>query len=161
MQGTGGRIGSDVRIEIAEGEAARALGRELLAFCETIFPGFSPPYLTDRLVHIDAPCVWAARDGSGRLLGFKLGYRRGGTLFYSWLGGVHPEVRRRGIAQRLMRAQHDWARAQGYASIETRTRANNNPMIILNLQSGFRIVGFEVDRTGTPIVTQRLSLDGE
>ena len=161
MQGTGSGIGSDVHIEIVEDEAARALSSELLTFCETIFPGFSPPYLTDRLAHIDAPCVTAARDGSGRLFGFKLGYRRGRTLFYSWPGGVHPEARRRGIAQRLMKAQHDWARAQGYASVETRTRASNNPMIILNLKSGFRIVGFEVDRNGTPIVTQRLSLDGE
>ena len=31
-------------------------------------------------------------------------------------------------------------------------------MILLNLQSGFQIVGFEVDRAGMPIVTQRLAL---
>lgn len=158
--GTGSGVASDVRIEAAEEDAARMLGHELAAFCEVIFPDFAPDYLTGRLAHVDQPCAFAARDGSGRLLGFKLGYRRGGTLLYSWLGGVRPEARRRGIAHRLMRAQHDWARARGYTHVETRTRTSNSPMIIPNLRSGFEIVGFEVDRNGTSIVTQRLSLAG-
>jgi GNAT superfamily N-acetyltransferase len=150
---------TDIRIESVEGEAVRGLGGELLALCEVIFPGFAADYLTGRLVHIDAPAAVVARDGGGRLVGFKLGYRRGAGLFYSWLGGIHPDVRRQGLARRLMTAQHLWARDRGYRSVETRTRASNNPMIILNLQSGFHVAGFEVDRNGQPTVTQRLILE--
>ena len=149
----------EIRIEIVEGEAVRGLGAELLTLCDTIFPGFAADYLTGRLGHIDAPAAIVARDGSGRLVGFKLGYRRGTGLFYSWLGGIHPDARRQGLARRLMTAQHDWARDRDYRSVETRTRASNNPMIILNLQCGFHVVGFEVDRNGQPIVIQRLILE--
>lgn len=145
-------------ITTIEGDSVRALGGELLTLCETIFPGFAADYLIGRLGHIDAAAAVVARDGSGRLVGFKLGYRRGAGLFYSWLGGIHPDVRRQGLARRLMTAQHDWARGRGYRSVETRTRASNNPMIILNLESGFNVAGFEVDRNGQPIVTQRLIL---
>lgn len=147
-----------VTIITIEGDPARALGGELLALCEVIFPDFAGDYLTGRLGHVDAPAAVLARDGSERLVGFKLGYRRGAGLFYSWLGGIHPDARRQGLARRLMAAQHDWARGRGYRSVETRTRGSNNPMIILNLQSGFQIAGFEVDRSERPIVTQRLIL---
>jgi hypothetical protein len=57
-----------------------------------------------------------------------------------------------------MAAQHRWARSKGYAQIETRTRAANRAMIIANLKGGFCITGFEVDRTGHAIVTQRADL---
>jgi predicted GNAT superfamily acetyltransferase len=79
----------------------------------------------------------AARDDSGGLVGFKLGCRQGGMLFYSWLGGVHPEARRRGLAQRLMAAQQRWARSKGHAQIETPTRAANRTMTITNLKGRF------------------------
>lgn len=147
-------------IDILEGEAVRALGAELLALCQVVFDGFSADYLLDRLPRVDGPALAAARDAAGGLVGFKLGYRRGGGLFYSWLGGVHPDARRRGLSQRLMAAQHEWARSRGYAQIETRTRAVNNAMIISNLKGGFRITGFEVDRGGHAVVTQRAELVG-
>lgn len=147
------------RIETVDGGAVAALGAELLELCEAAFDGFDPDYLLGRLPLLDAPAATLARDGDGRLLGFKLGYRQAPDLFYSWLGGVHPAARRQGIAQRLMAAQHGWARAQGYRAVETRTRTANNPMIIVNLQAGFRIVALEVDRAGIPVVTQRLILD--
>lgn len=135
-----------------------AIDRELLVLCKAAFETFSDAYLLDRLPLLDGRAVLAARDDGGRLIGFKLGYRRGATLFYSWLGGVHPDARRQGVAQRLMTAQHAWARSRGYAQIETRTRAENRAMIIANLKGGFRIVGCEVDRAGYLVVTQRVEL---
>jgi predicted GNAT superfamily acetyltransferase len=139
------------------GEAARATD-ELLDLCAVAFEVFLPDYLTSRLVHVAAPAVVTARFAHGSLAGFKLGYRRGATLFYSWLGGVHPEARRQGVAAELMRRQHEWAQAQGYTEIETSTRTANNPMIILNLKSGFRVRGFGVDSMGREIVIQRKPL---
>jgi GNAT superfamily N-acetyltransferase len=139
------------------GDAARS-SDELLRLCTVAFEIFAPDYLTSRLAHVVAPALVTARFANGTLAGFKLGYRRGATLFYSWLGGVHPDARRQGVAAELMRRQHEWARSEGYTEIETQTRAVNNAMIILNLKSGFRVRGFGLDSMGREIVIQRKRL---
>jgi predicted GNAT superfamily acetyltransferase len=140
--------------QLHTGDDARRNG-ELLALCEAAFGEFSPAYLSDRLVRITDPCLVAARRADGSLAGFKLGYRRGTALFYSWLGAVHPDSRRQGIARELTLRQHDWAKAQGYRRVETRTRAVNRAMLILNLAAGFEVYGFENDSAGHAIVSQR------
>ncbi|MCC5980614.1 MAG: GNAT family N-acetyltransferase, partial [Oceanicaulis sp.] len=122
------------------------------------FGEFDPAYLTDRLTTITAPSLVTARGEHGKLAGFKLGYRRGSSLFYSWLGAVHPSARRQGLASALMGRQHGWAARAGYRQVETRTRAENAAMIVLNLKSGFVITGFETDRNGIGVVTQRKRL---
>jgi GNAT superfamily N-acetyltransferase len=129
----------------------------LLALCRSVFPDFTDAYLLDRLPRLDDPMLWLAVENGG-WKGFKLGYRRGSELFYSWLGGVAPELRGKGVASELMRLQHADAAAQGYRFVETRTRAENNPMILLNLRRGFQIAGFEIDAHGIPVVIQRKAL---
>jgi hypothetical protein len=57
-----------------------------------------------------------------------------------------------------MERQHAHAAAAGYRFVETRTRAANNPMILLNLRHGFHVAGFEVDAKGIPVVIQRKAL---
>lgn len=145
-------------IEIIESDAVLAHDRAMLAFCQVVFDDFSADYLLDRLPLLDGRALVAARGDVGQLIGFKLGYRRGRTMFYSWLGGVHPDARGQGLARRLMSVQHQWAVSRGYTEIETRTRAANHVMIIANLRGGFRIAGFEVDRAGHPVVIQRAKL---
>jgi GNAT superfamily N-acetyltransferase len=140
--------------QLHTGDDARRDG-ELLAVCNAAFGQFSATYLTDRLRQIADPCLFAARLDDGALAGFKLGYRRGAVLFYSWLGAVHPQSRRLGIARELTQRQHEWAQAQGYRCIETRTRAVNRAMMILNLAAGFEVCGFESDSGGHPVVIQR------
>ena len=142
-----------------EGEQALAATDEILSLCHTLFPDFTDAYLLDRLPTVTGLAMVAARGPDGALLGFKLGYARSGGVFYSWIGGIHPSIRRQGVGRQLMQRQHDWARDRGYAFVETRTRAVNNAMIILNLQSGFQIVGFEDDGSGRPTVTQRAALN--
>jgi GNAT superfamily N-acetyltransferase len=143
--------------QTATDDAARRTD-ELLELCRVSFEVFAPDYLTSRVVHVAAPSVVTARFANGTLAGFKLGYRRGAKLFYSWLGGVHPDARRQGVARELMRHQHEWAQSQGYTEIETQTRAVNNAMIILNLKSGFHVCGFGLDTLGRQIVIQRKHL---
>ena len=147
-----------LRFEIVEGEPVLALADEILGLCHALFPDFTDGYLTDRLPTVTGLAVVAARGADGSLLGFKLGYARGEGTFYSWLGGIHPSIRRQGVGRRLMQRQHGWARERGYAFVETRTRTANNAMIILNLQSGFHIVGYDEDSAGQPTVTQRAAL---
>jgi GNAT superfamily N-acetyltransferase len=145
-----------IAYDVLTGSAARSADG-VIDLCRILFPGFDGRYLTGRLGSVADPSLCRAMSG-GRLTGFKLGYRRGDDLFYSWLGGVHPEMRGQGVARRLMENQHGWAVAAGYASVETRTRAANSAMIVLNLHAGFTITGFEVDRAGIAVVTQRKGL---
>jgi len=139
-----------------EGAVADAAA-PLLRLCQAVFPDFTDAYLVDRLARLEDPLLWLAiEDGSWK--GFKLSYRRADALLYSWLGGVVPELRGQGVASELMRRQHADAATLGYRFAETRTRATNNPMILLNLRHGFQIVGFESDTNGVAVVIQRKPL---
>ncbi|MFB6352091.1 MAG: GNAT family N-acetyltransferase, partial [Bradymonadaceae bacterium] len=82
----------------------------------------------------------------GRPVGFKVGYERHSGQFYSWMGGVVPEFRRRGIATELLVRQHTWAREAGFDSVRTKTTNESREMLILNLERGFEVVGTELDR---------------
>lgn len=144
-----------MNIEILDQEPATRL-ELLLPLATDVFDDFESVYVKDRLPHIVDPVLVIARDEHGPA-GFKLGYRQD-SAFYSWIGGVHPRARRQGLARRLMQAQHDHVSSLGYRSIVTRTRATNRPMIILNLKSGFEIVGFEINGAGFAVVIQRKSI---
>ena len=87
------------------------------------------------LAFVQAECV-----------GFKAGFRESSTLFESWRGGVSASWRGRGIAKMLMTLQHEWVEANGFKRIRTVTHSNNQPMLILNLKSGFEIVGTLIDQ---------------
>lgn len=99
---------SDYIYSVVEGEAVRDRG-DMRDLCTIIFSDFDADYLTTRLPFISDPALHVARRINGDLVGFKLGYRRGPHMFYSWLGGVHPETRRHGVARELMVRQHQWA----------------------------------------------------
>ncbi|MCW3849191.1 GNAT family N-acetyltransferase [Sphingomonas sp. LB-2] len=134
-----------------------AAAEPLLTLYRAVFEHIDDAYLLSRLPHMADPMLWIAEDEAG-WVGFKLGYRRGATLLYSWLGGVHPRARGQGVASALMVRQHEAAAAQGYARVETRTRAANNAMLMLNLRHGFHVCGYEIDARGIPVVTLRKSL---
>lgn len=100
-----------------------------------------------------------ALDGE-RVVGCKLGYERESDrtrpgVFYSWLGGVDPAYRGRGIAAELMRRQHDTCRAAGYATIRTHTYNHWRDMLILNLRHGFEIIGTQPGKRGLTIVLEK------
>lgn len=93
-----------------------------------------------RLGHMPSASVVCASE-AGRLVAFKAGYAVGRSRYYSWLGGVHPHFRRRGIAAELMRRQHAWLRERGFETVETATNQGNLPVIRANLEHGFMVCG--------------------
>jgi predicted GNAT superfamily acetyltransferase len=93
-----------------------------------------------RLEHMPSASVACASE-AGRLVGFKAGYATGRHRYYSWLGGVHPDFRRRGIAAELMRRQHAWLRERGFETVETAADRDNLAMIRANLEHGFTVCG--------------------
>ncbi|NOX52790.1 MAG: GNAT family N-acetyltransferase [Gammaproteobacteria bacterium] len=82
-------------------------------------------------------------------VGFKAGYAITKNRYYSWLGGVHPDFHRNGIASLLMKEQHDWIRNSEYTIVETHVRQGNTAMIELNLKFGFAVTG-NFTRSGDP-----------
>jgi len=99
---------------------------------------------------------------AGSVVGYKIGYEDRTNRFYSWLGGVDPELRGRGIASELMRRQHEWCRNHGYQTIRTHTKNKWRDMLILNIRHGFDIIGTYTDEKGEPkiILEKRLSNSG-
>ena len=71
------------------------------------------------------------------ILAFKLGYAEDNLSFYSWLGGVTPDMRGGNLARDLMTTQHRWATEQGYQTVTTRTEQNNERMSTINVAAGF------------------------
>lgn len=106
------------------------------------------------------PLVLAAYKPDGEIVAYKLGYVTGNRreCFYSWLGGVHPYHRRKGIYRALTRLQHEWARDKGCQYVETHTWGDNPGMLILNLQEGFIASGSlaAIDRAGTRIIMRKM-----
>ncbi len=129
----------------------------LLALVNAVFAEFDDSYLLDRLPSLTDPDLWIA-ERAGEWVGFKLGYGREPNILYSWLGGVVPAMRRQGVADALMERQHAHAREAGYRVVETRSRAVNSAMIIINLRHGFQVAGFEIDPRGIAVVIQRKTL---
>jgi predicted GNAT superfamily acetyltransferase len=84
-----------------------------------------------------------------KIVGFKVGYERDPGVFYSWMGGVHPNYRGKGIASILMKHQHDWAREAGFEKVHTRTDSRFPEMIKLNKKFGFKELT-RIQRDSTP-----------
>ncbi|MFQ6614076.1 MAG: GNAT family N-acetyltransferase [Fidelibacterota bacterium] len=68
----------------------------------------------------------------------KIGYdRQEDGSFYSWLGGVLPEFRRRGIARKLLTRQESWAKQKGFVSVRVKTRLRYTAMLRFLQREGY------------------------
>ncbi|MEP5611429.1 MAG: GNAT family N-acetyltransferase [Cyclobacteriaceae bacterium] len=77
-----------------------------------------------------------------QLVGFKCGYERdtGTKKFYSWLGGVLPQFRKKGVAESLLSKMEEWCLERGYEVLEFKTFNEHKAMLIFAIKSGFEIV---------------------
>lgn len=126
---------------------------EIAALGEEIFepPPIDYAWRLTRMPEVSA--FWARYEG--RLVGFKLGYAMAERRYYSWLGAVHPEFRRQGIATRLARLQHEWLARQGYAAVETSSREDNAAMAEVNQRCGFATIGRKFASHGAQVLWER------
>ena len=115
---------------------------ELLWLHERIveFPGnASFTFYEDRLRHRVSLALVALWDGE--LAGFKVGYQSElPEQFYSWMGGVRPEFRRKGIATALAEEQERWAKENGFRAVFFKTRNRFPGMIQFGIKRGFKVV---------------------
>lgn len=102
-----------------------------------------------RLSRPGASVLVGVVDGSR--VGFKAGYDRyRDGSWYSWLGGVLPEHRGRGVAEALLAHQEAWVRDKGYRSIVVRTRNRFRSMRALLARCGYDVIGVEAPAPDTP-----------
>ncbi|NID08556.1 GNAT family N-acetyltransferase [Fibrivirga algicola] len=115
--------------------------------------------------YLDFQTILAVADG--QVVGCKLGYDWHLTAdkpgeaaatkrtFYSWLGGVDPAYRGRGIAGALMQLQHEACQQAGYVAVRTHTYNQWRDMLIMNLRQGFQIIGTQPGKHGLTIMLEK------
>jgi ribosomal protein S18 acetylase RimI-like enzyme len=147
----------NVEYSLSEAPFSDAQIAELSRLALEVFPTLDEADSAWRLAHLPDVSCFEARQGD-RLVGFKTGYAVTSKRFYSWLGGVHPDFRRRGIAGELMRRQHLWLSERGYQEVETRVDASNEVMAWLNMAVGYSAIGaIDVDGEARLICRKRLA----
>ena len=101
-------------------------------------PMFEVEYYNSKIKTTDHLILLAFVDG--KPAGCKLGYDRfKDGSFYSWLGGVLPEFRSKGIAKKLAQIQEEWVKENGYTSIKFKTLNRHKSMLQFALNNGFSI----------------------
>ncbi len=81
-----------------------------------------------------------------KVIAYKIGYEIAHDKFYSWLGGVDQAFRKYGIGSRLIECQHQYLRDKNYKIVQTKTMNKWRNMLILNIKTGFDVVGTETDK---------------
>lgn len=95
--------------------------------------------------------ILIAYDGT-EPVAYKVGFERSQRIYYSWIGGVSPDYRGKGLAKELMKRQHQLAKEKSYKVVCTQTNNSYKEMLILNLKYGFEIKG-TIQSTGDDYLT--------
>ena len=128
---------------------------EILALYKVLFEDADPVFFKQRMEAHPKLYSVLAYDHKV-LIGFKIGYPTDVKTFYSWVGGIHPEYRRQGIATNLAGLQEAHARTDGYTTLKTKSMNRFKFMMILNLKRGFNITQFYTNEKGqTKIVFEK------
>ena len=126
-------------------EPPKRIAEEITTLHRQIFGG--PGHWLEKLNSEEQVLIYVALVDD-QVAGYKIGYRLDGQTFYSWLGGVHPDFRKLGIASELMRRQHADLKDLGYEIVRTKTMNKWRGMLLLNIQTGFDVLKTEVDQRG-------------
>lgn len=82
------------------------------------------------------------------VIAYKLGYWIDTQHFYSWLGGVHPDYRKQGIAKALLLEQEAQVRKLGTTEISVKSMNRYRSMLLLLISQGYDITGAAPDSRG-------------
>lgn len=135
----------DILYQKFEGQPNSEIVESIAKVHKEIFGG--PDYWPEKLKSKQKILINVACKNS-EVIGFKIGYARDETTFYSWLGGVSSQYRNYGVASELMKQQHTDLKKLGYESVQTKTMNKWRNMLLLNIRNGFDIVGTETDGKG-------------
>lgn len=133
-----------------EGRPDERLKGTFFTLYEAIFATPVNKEIQERLENCQDLHLILAFDEQQQAVGFKIGYREDPETFYSWLGGVLLDSRKHGLAATMMQHQHDWCRQKGYLRVRTKTLNQWRGMLLLNIKSGFDIIGIQIGRNGLP-----------
>ncbi|MCP4221165.1 MAG: GNAT family N-acetyltransferase, partial [bacterium] len=86
-----------------------------------------------------------AAEIDGQKVGCKLGYAEDNTTFYSWLGGVLPGYRKRGVAQALLDTQEQWVWKNNFKKIKVKSMNGFPDMLRFLIANFYQIIGVEGD----------------
>ncbi|MDR9826962.1 GNAT family N-acetyltransferase [Vibrio sp. FNV 38] len=104
--------------------------------------GESVASLAQRLDDKQDVLILVAEDNK-QLLGFKIGYQVDQHVFYSWLGGVSPIARKKGVAQQLLDWQEAWVCKHNYSDLKVKSRNQFPGMLRLLIRNGYQIEDYE------------------
>ena len=91
------------------------------------------------------------------LVGLKIGYPIDAVVFYSWIGGIKLNFRKKGIGSQLAILQENWAMQEGFKKLKTKSMNCFKSMMILNLKNGFDITKIYTNEKGqTKVVFEKL-----
>ncbi len=122
---------------------------EVMAIQELI-PEFDNPYSRSEYINrlSASEHVILVAECDGETVGFKVGYDRflDGEVFYSWMGGVLPEHRGKGIARLLLQKMEIWCKLKGYEVLKFKTMNRHRNMLRFAINHHFDMVGFELNK---------------
>lgn len=133
-------MGNDnLKYQLILGLPSKGLLDEILEVYKTIFDDYKLDFFKSRISEKDDLLI-ALCYSKVNLVGFKIGYRYNENTFYSWVGGVLPSMRKKGVARTLAALQEEKVREEGYLKLRTKSMNRFKPMMILNLKNGFDII---------------------
>ncbi|OSY87046.1 hypothetical protein WH52_13360 [Tenacibaculum holothuriorum] len=144
-----------IQYSVIEGIPNQEQMEELLTLYTTIFKDAQPKFFIERIETKTQLLCLIACDGNIPV-GFKIGYQYNPNTFYSWVGGVLENYRKKGIAKTLALLQEKWVRKSRFSKLRTKSMNQYKPMLILNLKNGFDIVQVYSNEKGqTKIVFEK------
>jgi GNAT superfamily N-acetyltransferase len=137
----------------------REIDAELAASFEALIPEFEPRHdaeaIRRRLGDRRSLMIGAYIDGEP--VGYKIGYAESSTVFYSWIGGVLPHARRRGVARLLMRHQESWCARERFQKIRVKTHNGYRAMLQFLIADGYDVTSADLD--GNVFLERRLAAE--
>lgn len=130
-----------------EGIPSKELLQEILVVYKSIFNDYKLDFFKERINKKEDVLIVLCYHQK-QLIAFKIGYQYNDTTFYSWVGGVLQESRRKGIAKKLAQIQEQKVKEKGYQKLRTKSMNKFKAMMILNLKNGFDIAKVYTNEVG-------------